>query len=89
MASDAALIQGVVVICRDGLDHLPLSHSIADNDLRPYAKLLFERITAGDSETALRKNVADIQIKLGLSVNDYRCEKIVSRAIALVSENSN
>jgi len=40
-------------------------------------------------EAALRKTVADIQIKLGLSVNDHRCKKIVSRAVALVRKNSN
>jgi hypothetical protein len=77
------------VICRDGLDHLPLSPSITDDDLRPHAKLLLKRIRADDSEIALRKTVADIQIKLGLSLNDYRCTKIVSRAVALVKENSN
>ena len=89
MANDTALIQGVVVICRDGLDHLPLSPSISDNDLRPYAMLLLKRITAHDREAAPCKTVADIQIKLGLSVNDYRCKKIVSRAVALVREDSN
>jgi hypothetical protein len=89
MANDAALIQGVIVICRDGLDHQPLSYSIPDSKLRRYATLLFNRIKADESEAALRKTVADIQIKLGLSVNDYRCEKIVARAVALVRENSN
>ena len=89
MANVAALIHGVVVICRDGLDHIPLSHSILDNELRPYAMLLFKRIRADDSEAALRKTVADIQTKLGLSVNDHRCKKIVSRAVALVRKNSN
>jgi hypothetical protein len=89
VANDAALIQGIVVIYRDGLDQLPLSHSTSDNKLRRYATLLFKRIRADDSETALRKTVADIQIKLGLSVSDYRCAKIVSRAVALVRENSN
>jgi hypothetical protein len=82
------LIQGIIVICRDGLDHLPLSPSIPDSKLNPYATLLFNRIMANDSEAALRKTVADIQIKLGLSVNEYRCEKIVSRAGALVREHS-
>ena len=33
MAKDAALIQGIVVICRDGLDHLPLPPGISDSDL--------------------------------------------------------
>ena len=89
MAKDTALIQGTVVICRDGLDHMPLSPSITDNDLRPYAILLLKRIRANDSEATLCKSVADIQIKLGLSVNDYRCKKIVSRAVALVREDSN
>jgi hypothetical protein len=89
MADDTALIQGVVVICRDGLDHLPLSPSISDNDLRPYAMLILKRIRAHDREAALCKTVADIQIKLGLSVNDHRCKKIVSRAVALVREDSN
>lgn len=83
------IIQGVVVICRDGLDHVPLSNSIPDSELRPFATLLFNRIKADDSEAALRKTVADFQIKLGLSVNDYRCAKVVSRAVALVKENSN
>ena len=89
MANATALIQGVVVICRDGLDHLPLSPSISDNDLRPYAMLLLKRIRAHDSEAALCKTVVDIQIKLGLSVNDHRCKKIVSRAVALVREDLN
>ncbi len=89
MANDGDLIQGIVVICRDGLDQLPLSHSISDNELRLYAKLLFKRIRADDSEASLRKTVADIQNKLGLSVSDYRCAKIVSRAVALVRANSN
>jgi hypothetical protein len=89
MANDAALIQGVIVIFRDGLDYQPLSHSVTDNKLRLYATLLLNRVKADESEAALRKTVADIQIKLGLSVNDYRCKKIVSRAVALVRENSN
>jgi hypothetical protein len=62
------IIQGIVVICRDGLDHVPLSNSIPDSELRPFATLLFNRIKADDSEAALRKTVADFQIKLGLSV---------------------
>ena len=77
------------MICRDGLDQMPLSPSITDNDLRPYAMLLLKRIRANDSEAALRKTVADIQIKLGLSVNDHRCQKIFSRAVALVRDNLN
>jgi hypothetical protein len=89
MAKNTALIQGVIVICRDGLGDLPLSRSISDNDLRPYAMLLLERIGAHDSEAAPCKTVADIQIKIGLSVNDYRCKKIVSRAVALVREDLN
>ena len=76
------------MICRDGLDHMPLPPSIADSDLRPFAMQLLKRIRANDSDAALRKTVADIQIKLGLSVNDYRCKKIVSRAVALVRDNS-
>ena len=76
------------MICRDGLNHMPLPPSITDSDLRPYAMQLLERIRANDSEAALRKTVADIQIKLGLSVNDYRCQKIASRAVALVRDNS-
>ena len=87
MANATALIKGVVVICRDGLDHLPLSPGISDNDLRPHAMLLLKRIRAHDKEAALCKTVADIQIKLGLSVDDYRCKKIVSRAVALASED--
>ena len=51
------IIQGVVVICRDGLDHVPLSNSIPDSELRPFATLLFNRIKADDSEAALRKTV--------------------------------
>ena len=89
MANDAALIQGVIVISRDGLDYQPLPHTIPDNKLRPYATLLFNRIKADESEAALRKTVADIQIKLGLSVNDHRCKKIVVRAVALIRKNSN
>ena len=85
MANDAALIQGVIVISRDGLDYQPLPHSIPDNRLRLYATL----IKADESEAALRKTVADIQIKFGLSVNDHRCKKIVARAVTLVRENSN
>ena len=75
MTDSTALIQGVVVICWDGLDHLPLSPSISDNDLRPYAMLLLKRIRAHNSEAALCKTVADIQIKLGLSVNDHNTRK--------------
>jgi hypothetical protein len=33
------IIQGIVVICRDGLDHVPLSNSIPDSELRPFATL--------------------------------------------------
>ncbi len=89
MANDAALIQGVIVICRDGLDYQPLPHSIPDNKLGLYAALLFNLIKADESEAVLRKTVADIQIELGLSVNDHRSKKIVARAVALVRENSN
>ena len=40
------------MICRDGLDHMPLPPSITDSDLRPYAMQLLERIRANDSEAA-------------------------------------
>jgi len=62
------------MICRDGLDHLPLSPGISDSDLRPM-QCYIETDKAHDNEAALCKTVADIQIKLGLSVNDHRCKK--------------
>ena len=71
--TDAKLVPGVVVILRARLDHIPLSGSVPDDDLRPHATLLIERIKAGDSEPVLRKIVADIQTALELAVNDQRC----------------
>lgn len=87
--SQRDLVQGIVVILRSGLDHIPLSQSISDNDLRPHATLLFKRIKADESELALRRTVADIQRVLDLPVNDHRCKGIVSQASALVRKNSN
>ena len=81
MTSSRALIRGIVVICRDGLDDLPLTHTIADKDLRQHAKILFKQIMANDGEAALLKTVALIQVKLGMSVNAYRCEKVVSPVV--------
>lgn len=63
MTSSRALIRGIVVICRDGLDDLPLTHTIADKDLRQHAKILFKQIMANDGEAALLKTVALIQVK--------------------------
>jgi hypothetical protein len=87
VTTDAELIQAVVVILRGGLDHMQLSRSIPDDDLRPHATLLFKRIRADESEPMLRKTVADIQAALGLAVNDHRCRDVVSRASALVKNN--
>ena len=87
--TDAKLVQGIVVILRGCLDHITLSSSTSDDVLRPHATLLFKRIRASESEPALRKTVWDIQGALGLATNDYRCRDIVSRASALVKDNSN
>ncbi len=85
--SDPTLVQGIVLILRSGLDHIQLSRSISDDDLRPHATLLFKRIRADESEPVLRKTVADIQAALGLAVNDHICRDVVSRVSALVKNN--
>jgi hypothetical protein len=84
MADDASLVRGVIEILRGNLNHIPLSQSFADDELRADALLLLEQIKAGDSEGALRQTVAKIQIKHRLPVNDQKCKIIVASAIGLV-----
>lgn len=66
---DAALIQGIVVICRNCLDFMRLSSTTPDDDLRPGATLLFKRIKAGEPESALIQTVANMQLDLRLAPN--------------------
>jgi hypothetical protein len=84
MVNDAAFIQGLVVILRDCLDHMPLSSTTPDDDLRPGATLLVKRIKAGEMEGILIQTVANMQQKLRLAVNHVRCRDVVNRAVKLI-----
>jgi hypothetical protein len=57
----------------------PLSDSIGDEVLRPYAVRLHAQVEAGDYELAVRSAVAKSQEALRLPVVDQRCRDITSR----------
>jgi hypothetical protein len=83
----AALVQGIAVVLRDCLDHIPLSRSVPDADLKPHAEQLLKR--SGEGELALLKPLMDIQVALGLVANASRCKDIASRISALVKNSAN
>jgi hypothetical protein len=85
MAKDTALTRGVVVILRDCLE---LS-SKQDDELSDRAQKLLTSIRSGESEAALRMQVANIQLELAGFVDDGACKEAVERARKLVRENSN
>jgi hypothetical protein len=83
MADDAALTRGIVVILQDcfGLS--------AGAELGSHAQKLLVCIKAGESEIALRMQVAKIQRQFFRTVTDDTCKEAVERFRRLVSNNLN
>jgi hypothetical protein len=86
MADDAALTRGIIVILRECLE---LSPTIKDAELAADAGRLLAQIKAGESEMAIRAEVAKIQQRLSQLVNDDTCKEVASLVRKLVVKNSN
>jgi len=75
MADDSTLARGIVVILKACLG---LS-ATSDAELDRRAEKLLVCVKAGESETALRMQVAKIQYQFNHEVNDGACKKAVER----------
>jgi hypothetical protein len=85
MATDTELEKGIAVILR-GCWELP--STISDDELKGYAAKLLKGFKAGESEVALHKTVADIQLAIGVPGNQSYKE-VAARIQDMIQKNSN